>query len=269
MAAYEMGSIGTGNMGGTLARAAVRGLGREKVLLSDKLADKAASLAQELGCASDTVQRVAEHCRFIMLGVKPQMMADMLAEIAPVLAAREERFVLVTMAAGLTMEQIGSMAGGNYPIIRIMPNTPASIGEGMILYTANQLVTDQEMSDYLQAMRAAGRFDRLDEKLFDAGGSVSGCGPAFAYLFIEALSDGGVACGLPRAQAMQYAAQMMVGAAKLVLESGQHPGALKDAVCSPGGSTIAGVRALEEKGFRAACMDAVIQAVERTKELGM
>jgi pyrroline-5-carboxylate reductase len=173
---------------------------------------------------------------------------------------------MVSMAAGSSIELIQSLFG-NYPIIRIMPNTPAAIGMGMILYACSKEVTAAQEEAFLQAMSGAGRFLKIDEKLIDAGSAVSGCGPAFADLFIEALADGGVACGLPRAAALEYAAQMVLGSAKLVLESGKHPGELKDAVCSPGGTTIQGVRTLEEAGFRGAVMDAVIAAYERTLEL--
>ena len=195
-------------------------------------------------------------------------MADLLTELAPVLAARQDRFVLVTIAAGLTMAQISAMAGGTYPVIRIMPNTPCAVGEGMVLYDANALVTGAELAAFTGGMAGAGILDRLEERLIDAGSAVAGCGPAFSCLFMEALADGGVACGLPRAKALLYAAQMLKGSAALQMASGQHPGAMKDAVCSPGGTTIAGVRALEEHGFRGGVMDAVIAAVERTKELG-
>lgn len=264
----KFGFIGTGNMGGALAKAAAKKLCGEDILLANRTRKKAEVMAEDLGCVvADNVQAAAQ-CKYIFLGVKPQMMAGMLEGIAPALAARTDRFVLVSMAAGLTMETICEMAGGQYPVIRLMPNTPADIGEGMILYTANELVTEDELTEFLDAMSKAGRFDRLDEKLIDAGSAVSGCGPAFAYLMIEALADGGVVCGLPRAKALEYAAQMMAGAAKMVLETGKHPGELKDAVCSPGGSTIAGVRALEEGGFRAAGINAVVAAYEKTKELG-
>lgn len=261
------GFIGCGNMGGALAKAASNKLSEGELLLANKTHAKAEKLAAELGGRAVTNQDIAEKAEFIFLGVKPQMMADMLKDIAPALAARESRFILVTMAAGLTVARIREMAGGSYPVIRIMPNTPASIGEGMILYTADG-VTEEELAAYLDVMSAAGRFDQLPEHLIDAGSAVSGCGPAFVYQFIEALADGGVFCGLPRAKAQEYAAQTLIGAAKLVLESGQHPGLLKDAVCSPGGSTIAGVRALEEGGLRAASINAVIAACEKTRELG-
>ena len=264
----KFGFIGTGNMGGALAKAAAKKLCGEDILLANRTRKKAEVMAESLGCAATDNCQVAAECKYIFLGVKPQMMAGMLAGIAPTLAARTDRFVLVSMAAGLTMEAICGMAGGQYPVIRLMPNTPADIGEGMTLYAVNELVTEEELAEFLEVMSGAGRFDRLEEKLIDAGSAVSGCGPAFAYLMIEALADGGVACGLPRAKAMEYASQMMAGAAKMVLATGKHPGELKDAVCSPGGSTIAGVRALEEAGFRAAGINAVIAAYEKTKELG-
>ena len=143
-----------------------------------------------------------------------------------------------------------------------------AIGEGMILYTRGPGVTEAEETAFLDAMAGAGRFAAIPERLADIGATVAGCGPAFVDIFVEALADGGVACGLPRAQALEFAAQMTLGAARLLLESGKHPGALKDAVCSPGGTTIQGVRVLEERAFRAAAMDAVIAAYEKTVRMG-
>ena len=171
------------------------------------------------------------------------------------------------MAAGLSIEQIRAMAGGRYPVIRMMPNTPVAVGAGMIQY-CHAGVAPQALEAWRAAMAPAGRLDEVAESLIDAASSVSGCGPAWAYQFIEALADGGVAAGLPRAKAQEYAAQMLLGSARMVLESGAHPGALKDAVCSPGGSTIQGVRVLEERAFRGAVTDAVLAAFDKTKELG-
>ena len=265
---YTFSFIGTGNMGGALARAAARKLPPEAILLSNRTAARAEKLAGELGCACGDVARAAAEGKFLFLGVKPQMMAELLSEIAPVLAARKDRFILVTMAAGLTMERIAAMAGGGYPVIRIMPNTPCAVGEGVILCDANSLVSREELEEFTEDMSGAGVIDRLDEKLIDAGSAVAGCGPAFVCLLMEALADGGVACGLPRQKALLYAAQMVKGTAALQLAAGDHPGVMKDAVCSPGGSTIAGVRTLEERGFRGAAMDAVIAAAEKTRELG-
>ena len=263
----KLGFIGVGNMGGALARAARRNTPSSAICVANRSPEKAKALADEIGCQVKSNSEIAAWANYIFLGVKPQMMEDLLKEIAPVLAAREDRFILVTMAAGLSMEDIRSMAGGGYPVLRIMPNTPCSIGEGMVLYTRGPGVTEDEERVFLEAMGGAGRFSAIPERLMDAGSAVAGCGPAFLDLFVEALADGGVACGLPRAQALEFAAQMAAGSARLILESGSHPGTLKDAVCSPGGTTIQGVRKLEEAGFRGAVMNAVIAAYEKNGNL--
>jgi pyrroline-5-carboxylate reductase len=262
------GFIGAGNMGGALARAAAKAMAAENILISDVYAPAAEKLAAELGRKTVQAADVAAQADFIFLGVKPQVMAGMLSGIAPVLAERKTPYVLVSMAAGICIADIRRMAGGDYPVIRIMPNIPVKAGGGMILYDATENVTQQSLEAFLSGMEHSGRLDHLPEKLIDAGSALSGCGPAFVSLFIEALADGAVACGLPRAQAMQYAEQTLMGTAKLLLETGDHPGQLKDAVCSPGGSTIEGVRALEEGGLRGIVMDAVQAAYERTLELG-
>ncbi len=260
------GFIGCGNMGGAIARAVCKSVEPWKVTLANRTQKKAEILAAELGCLVGTNEEAAM-CDFVFLGVKPYLMRDMLGEIKQTLADAEKAFVLVTMAAGLTIGQIQEMAGGAYPVIRIMPNTPSAYGAGMIQYCAEN-VPEEKMKSFLNVMSPAGLLDEIPESLIDAASSVSGCGPAWACQFAEALADGGVACGLPRAKALEFAAQMMLGTAKMILESNQHPGALKDAVCSPGGSTIQGVRMLEEHGFRGAVMDAVIAAFEKTKEMG-
>ena len=261
------GFIGTGNMGGALARAVCKTIPADQVFLANRTKEKARALAEELGCSVADNEAIAESADFIFLGVKPQMMPELLEEIGPVLARRASRFILVTMAAGLTMESIGRLAGGSYPTIRIMPNTPVSVSEGIILYTLSGEVKKTEEAIFLSALSAAGRLCPLPEGLIDAGSAVCGCGPAFVDLFLEALADGAVACGLPRAAAREYAAQMVLGSAKLALESGQHPGMLKDAVCSPGGTTIEGVRTLERAGFRSGVMEAVIAAYRKNAEL--
>ena len=261
------GFIGVGNMGGALARAACRSVPAEQVVLANRTPEKAQALAAELGCRAADSRAAAAEADFLFLGVKPQMMAELCGQLAPVLAERKDRFVLVTMAAGLTIETIQKLAGGEYPVIRIMPNTPCAIGEGMTLYTPGPGVTHEEEAAFLAGMTGAGEFLSLPERLIDAGSAISGCGPAYVYLFIEALADGGVACGLSRADAQKLAAQTLAGAARLVQQSGRHPGELKDAVCSHGGTTVQGVRALEERGFRAAAMNAVIAAYEKTLAL--
>lgn len=265
---YDLGFIGTGNMGSALARAAAKTVDPARILLCNRTREKADALAKTLNCASGDSETAARESRFIVLGVKPQGMAALLDSLAPILKACTDRFCLVTMAAGLTAARIAELAGGDYPVIRIMPNTPVAVGEGMVLACTNQAVTDAEKAEFERMFSAAGRLDWLDEALIDAGSAVSGCGPAFVCLFMEALADGGVAAGLTRKKALQYAAQTLIGTAKLAMAENAHPAVLKDNVCSPAGSTIAGVRALEEHAFRAACMDAVIAAWQRTRELG-
>ena len=261
-----LGFIGTGNMGGALAQAAAKSE-NNRLLLANRHPEKAQRLRDKIGGELTDSRSAAAKADYIFLGVKPQMLEALFAEIRDTLSARTDRFVLVSMAAGTSIDKVKCLTGGDYPVIRIMPNTPASIGQGMILYACSQEVTKEEENVFLEAMAAAGRFSPLEEKLIDAGSAVSGCGPAFVDLFIEALADGGVACGLPRAQALEFAAQMTAGSARLILESGRHPGELKDAVCSPGGTTIQVVRTLEEAGFRAAVMNAVIAAYEKNFKL--
>ena len=258
----KYGFIGCGNMGGALARALTKNT--KDVLIADQYSDVEA-LALEMGCRCGSNAEAAG-CRRVFLAVKPNVVGSVLEQLQPVLA--EKKPLLISMAAGVSISQLEQWTAVPLPIIRIMPNTPAAVGKGMILYCTNDLVSEADLADFLSDMGRAGRFDRLDEKLIDAGSALSGCGPAYMYMFIEALADGAVACGLPRAKAYTYAAATMAGAAEMVLSSGNHPGTLKDAVCSPGGSTIAGVKALEENGFRGAVMDCVDAAYRKTIDLG-
>lgn len=261
----KYGFLGCGNMGGAIAKAL-----RTKtadILLTSKSTATACNLAKQLCCSwTEDNNTVAESCEILFLAVKPQMMQGVLAPLCDTL--QKKKPLLVSMAAGLSLKQIEDMAGGNLAVVRIMPNTPAQIGKGMTTYCKNALVTDQQMRDLLEDLSAAGRFDAIEEKLMDAASAAAGCTPAYAYMFIEAMADGAVSCGLPRAKAIKYAAAALAGAAEMVLQTEEHPGKLKDAVCSPGGSTIAGVRALEESGFRGAVMDAIIAAWKRNQELG-
>lgn len=264
----SIGFIGTGSMGSILARAAVQGMPDAVYRFANRTPSRAEALVKELGTGQvSTNRKIAASCSMIVLGVKPQMLEDVFKEIRGFLQARRDRFVLVSMAAGISCSRIQDLAGVACPVIRIMPNTPCSIGAGVIQVCGKD-VEQTELDAFCAGMKAAGLLDQIPESSMDAASAVSGCGPAFVYLFLEALADGGVACGLPRQKALAYAAQTVEGAARLVLESGTHPGALKDAVTSPGGTTIQGVRALENRGFRAAAMEAVIAAYEKTLAMG-
>lgn len=258
----KYGFLGCGNMGGAIAKA-ISAVTKD-ICVTDR-SGKAKAMAAELGIVYTGAAEVAT-CDTVFLAVKPQMMADAIAPIRQVLAERKP--LVVTMAAGIEMARIEELICTPLPVIRIMPNTPVAVGMGMTLYACNSLVEEAMLQQFLEDMRFSGRLDRIDEKLIDSAGVVSGCGPAYMYMFAEALADGAVACGVPRAKAMEYAAATLMGAGKMILDTKQHPGALKDAVCSPGGSTIAGVNVLEQRGFRGTVMDCVKAAYARNKELG-
>ena len=259
----NIGFIGCGNMGGALARAVAR-VSYARIYLFDKDTERSIALAKEIDAKPSELSDLKE-CDYIFLGVKPNIVRGVLSELKELL---DEDTVLISMCAGVKLESLTEAIGKNHPIIRIMPNTPVAYGEGMILYTATPDVGEVRLDKFLDFMKYAGTLDKIPEALIDAGSALSGCGPAFVYMFIEALADGAVAAGLPRDKAMQYAAKTALGAATVVLESGKHPGELKDAVCSPGGSTIEGVLALEAGGMRGVVSDAVLSAYEKTKKLG-
>ena len=263
----KFGFIGCGNMGSALAKALAKKVDGKNLLLTDTNIFLAEKLALELFACYASTEEILDECDYIFLGVKPQTLPTLFAQIRPLLAAREEKPVLISMAAGTSIARIEELAEVPCGVIRIMPNTPVSIGEGMILFHSNQTTTDKQLQVFTEAMECAGKLDFLPENLIDAASALSGCGPAFVYMFAEALSDGAVACGLPREKANLYAAQTLLGSAKMLLESGKHAGELKDAVCSPGGTTIAGVQALENGAFRSNAMNAVTEAYKKTLTL--
>ena len=260
----KVGFIGCGNMGGALLRATAK-TGKYEIYAADFNADKVQTMVNEAGAKASDAKQIAGECDFIFIGVKPQMLADCFDKIRDILSARTD-CVLVSMAAGVNIAKVKSLSGVDR-IIRIMPNMPVSVGSGVVL-GAGENISDSDKAEFDSIMSCAGVFDWIDEKFIDAASALSGCGPAFVYMFIEALADGAVACGLPRDKALLYAAGTVKGSAQTVLESGKHPGKLKDEVCSPGGTTIMGVKALEDGGFRANAMNAVMEAYKKTKELG-
>ena len=261
---YKLGFIGCGNMGGALVRAAVKTVNGKDVAVCDADKKKMQALASDCGAWAVNIQEVAAACKFVVVGVKPQNIRDTLGEIADILKSRKD-VIIVSMAAGVSIAAIRSFIGAELPVVRIMPNTPALLGEGMILYTLSGVNIVNE-NEFLSCFSAAGKFDKIAEDKMDAASALSGCGPAFVYAFAEALADGAVECGVPRDKANLYAAQTLKGAAEMLLTFG-HPADLKDAVCSPGGTTIAGMHALEKAGFRGAVMDAVNAAYEKTLQL--
>jgi pyrroline-5-carboxylate reductase len=206
-------------------------------------------------------------CDMVFLGVKPQVLPALLSEIAPLVKEREGNLTLITMAAGVKIAALLSKLGEKTPVIRIMPNTPVMVGEGVIVYCSENVSEDGEKA-FAALLASGGLVEKIEEEKIDAASALHGCGPAFAYLFVEALADGAVSCGLSREAALRFASKTVKGASEMILKTGKHPGELKDAVCSPGGSTIEGVRTLEEGGFRGIAMDAVLASYEKTLELG-
>lgn len=261
----KVGFIGCGNMGGALARAVSRVLGI-KVYIYDYDEEKAAAFAEEIGAEKCDGKTIAAGCNFIFLGVKPNVVGSVLEGIRDTLTSNKKG-VLVSMAAGVSLDKLAGFVG-DYPVIRIMPNTPVAVGCGMISWCKSAFVSGERAAEFEKIMAKAGSLAFMDERLIDAATAVAGCGPAFVYMFVQALADGGVQCGLPRDKALMLAAETIRGAAEMILETGKHPEQLKDEVCSPGGSTIVGVGALERGAFRADTAGAVIAAYEKTKKLG-
>jgi pyrroline-5-carboxylate reductase len=263
----RIGFLGAGRMATALARGWLQaGLVKpEQIVASDPLPQARDQFARETGgTALEDNRSVVQRCNLAILAVKPQNCPALLADIRPHLTGQH---LVVSIIAGFTLKQLADGLGADRRLIRVMPNTPCLVGASASAYaaSANASAADARLVDRLLA--SVGKCFALPEKLLDAVTGLSGSGPAYVFVMIEALSDGGVRAGLPRDVATQLAAQTVFGSAKLLLETGQHPAALKDQVASPGGTTIAGLHALEKAGFRAALIDAVEAATKRSAEL--
>jgi pyrroline-5-carboxylate reductase len=263
--------IGSGNMGAALMKGAC-GKNGVSIFFTDIVARKAETAADFLGEeVLKTNVEGAEKGDYIFLAVKPQVLAQVLQEIKP---AIKERFkansspVIVSMATGWSIEKIQKALEVKTPVVRMMPNTPALINEGMIVFSPSPEVPENKLKGLETMLSGAGRVDRLDEHHLNAVTGLSGSGPAYVYLFIEAMADGGVLCGLPREKALRYAAQTVMGAASMVNRTGKHPAELKDLVTTPGGTTMAGLSVLESDGVRGSIIKAVERAWKRAAELG-
>ena len=261
----KIGFIGAGNMGGALAVAA--GKSNNEILLFDKDTKKAKDIALKCDGKVLSLVEIINQSNYIFLGVKPQVLPDLLKDIDDILKQSDNNPVFISMAAGTPLSQINDLLPINTPVLRIMPNLPVMVGEGVILICKNNSATEENINDFELFMSHGGEIIPIEEKFIDAASAISGCGPAFVYMFIEALADGGVSAGLTSDLSIKLAAATLKGAAEMALKSGKHPGKLKADVCSPGGTTIAGVRSLEEHNFRATAMDAVISSYKRTLEL--
>ncbi|MEE0840336.1 MAG: pyrroline-5-carboxylate reductase [Acutalibacteraceae bacterium] len=260
---FKFGFIGIGNMGGIILDTVLKKARGEEICVCDSNEEKINRVADS-GVTQVTAEYAVANSKYLFIGIKPQGFDSLFDSIRDYI---NPETVIVSMAAGKDIWTIERLCKENVKVIRIMPNTAAGVGEGVILYTANENVTKAELGEVADALSPAGLVDEIEEGKIDAAAALSGCGPAFVDLFIEALADGAVSCGLARDKALLYAATTVSGAAKTVIETGKSPAELKDMVCSPGGTTIQGVRALEKGKFRSATMEAVIAAYNKTKEL--
>lgn len=283
----KLAVIGAGNMGGAIVKGYLAaGNTPEDVIVCGHHPRKMAVMKEELGISlAQTPAEAAARADAVLLAVKPKDAAAVLEEIGAAdrltgyaggdAADRNAagRPLIISIAAGKTLADLDAMLGGTekkssgFRIIRAMPNTPAAVGAGMTAICRGPEATDQDAGTALEVFSSVGRAVEVPESLMDAVTGLSGSGPAFVYMFIEALADGGVAAGLPRQQAVELAAQTVLGSARMVLETGKGPGDLKDAVCSPGGTTITGVRELEASAFRSAAIEAVIAAAEKSASM--
>lgn len=262
-----IGFIGLGNM----ARAIIGGLTAQGIVEAQDIVGSAKTEATRTRMASEfgirtaqTNAAVAEQADVLVLAVKPIFFSEVIAEVKDAIG---DNTLVISIAAGLTIEWIENAFDRDIRLIRCMPNTPALVSAGCTAICVGTHATPEDERLCTQLMESFGRAVVIPERLMDAASAVSGSSPAFVFMFIESLADGAVEAGMPRAQAYEFAAQAVMGSAKLVLETKEHPGALKDMVCSPGGTTIEGVKALEESGMRAAIMNAVDACVKKAAQL--
>jgi pyrroline-5-carboxylate reductase len=264
----QIGIIGAGRMATALAKGLVRAqfTSADNIVASDVEPAARGSFVRETGCrVSASNAETVRDADMIVLAVKPQSMAAVLQELKPLLGPEQ---LVISIAAGVTLATLADALGAQRRLVRVMPNTPCLVGKGASGFALGGAATTEDAGLVERLLSTVGIAVQLPERLLDAVTGLSGSGPAYAFQMIEALSDGGVRVGLPRDVATRLAAQTLLGAAEMVLTTGQHPAALKDAVASPGGTTIAGLHALEQSAVRAGLINAVVAATERSQELG-
>lgn len=254
----KIGIIGIGNMGSSIAKGL---LGKNELFLSNRGSNLEFFKDKEVSIMDN--RNVVENSDYVILAVKPNYYKKVIDEIKDLL----ENKVFISIAAGFTIEKLENLLGSDKKIVMTMPNTPASVGCGMSILCPNSNVSDDEFSNVLEIFSSFGKAIKIDENQFDAASVVNGCLPAFVDLFIESLSDGAVFCGLKRDISYKLILQTIIGSAKLMEESGEHPGHLKDKVTSPKGTTIEGVKALEENNFRAGLIKAVEASFNKAKNM--
>ncbi|WP_343339325.1 Pyrroline-5-carboxylate reductase [Terrisporobacter petrolearius] len=263
----KLGFIGAGNMAKAMMGGIIRNeiIPCEEIIASDAYAPSLASAKESLNIeTTESNLKVIEEAEVVVLAVKPQYYAAVINEVKEHI---RENQIIVTIAPGQTLERLNSLFGRDVKIVRTMPNTPALVCEGITGVCHNDLVTKEELDYVCNILSGFGEVEVVGENLMDVVVSVSGSSPAYVYMFIEALADGAVLDGMPRDKAYKFAAQAVMGSAKMVLDTGKHPGELKDMVCSPGGTTIEAVRVLEEKGFRSAIIECMKSCVNKARGL--
>lgn len=256
--------IGTGAMGGAIMRAVCKKFDAKKIKVTDKNSEAGEKFAAENGCLFVKTNKEALDAKYVFLAVKPQFLGEVFEEIKDDISPES---VVISMAAGVRLEKLQNFAP-KARFARMMPNVCAQIGEAMTALTSGKNITEQEFSSVKEILSSAGKVEEVPEKLMDCVTAVSGSGPAFVFMFIEALADAAVRCGMPRNQAYTYAAQTVYGSAGMVIENKAHPAVLKDMVCSPAGTTIEGLAVLEKNNFRSAVIEAVTTACDRSAALG-
>lgn len=262
----RIGFIGMGNMGTAILSGALKVFPKEDIAFCAKTLETRRNIYEKTGVEyTDSNAECANKCKYLILAVKPQFYEEVIKGIRYMLTPEH---VIISLAPGKTIEELKMELGRDKRIVRAMPNTPAMIGEGMTgLSCRKEEFSDVELEMLKKLFRACGQAEFVDETLMNAVVCASGSSPAFAYMFIEALADSAVRCGMPRKQAYIFAAQAVKGAASMVLETGEHPGELKDRVCSPAGTTIEGVAALEEYGMRSAILKASEAVFQKCREM--
>jgi pyrroline-5-carboxylate reductase len=264
----KLGFIGTGVMGSALLKSIISAgvLPAENVCIYDVDAKKAAGIGKETGATIlSSGREVADACDVIILAVKPNMIKSVLEGLS---SAVDSSKLVISIAVGIPIKVYKDVLGSDKKVIRTMPNTPALVGEGMTLISYDDTVKDNDIALVKSLLECTGKVEVLDEKLMNEVTALTGSSPAYVFMFIEAMADAAVLSGIPRALAYKLAAQAVLGSSKMVLETGKHPGELKDQVCSPGGTTIEAVSSLEKNGFRYAIIDAMNECTRKARELG-
>lgn len=263
----KIGFIGCGNMASAMIGGILRQgiFSKDEIIVSNLTEEGRARSEKTLGVVTTLDNNeIVRSAKTVVLAVKPQFYEEVLTEVHDSLTTEH---TIIGIAPGKTLAWLEEKAGLPLKVVRFMPNTPAQVGAGMTAVCTNDRVSEDELAEILKITDSFGCTEVIPERLMDAAGAVGGCSPAYVFMFIEAMADAAVAGGMPRSQAYTFAAQAVLGSAKMVLETGKHPGELKDMVCSPAGTTIQAVRVLEEKGMRSSVFEAMMKCLDISRKM--